>query len=125
MFFEPAPRVLLRTRPSPLTPADAARLRGARPAGPPHQPSAEPTQVQRRVPATGVIMIGGQKIAPGRVHARQTVTMLASGSTLTVEPGDADPRVIPRTTTQPVRSIKGQRPRATTPGAGAAATVLP
>jgi transposase InsO family protein len=34
MFFDPATRVLLRTRPNPLTPAQVARLRGARPAGP-------------------------------------------------------------------------------------------
>jgi len=44
MFFDPATRVLLRTRPSPLTPADAARLRGGRPAGPLPQPSAGPSR---------------------------------------------------------------------------------
>jgi hypothetical protein len=38
MFYDPATRVLLRTRPNPLTPAQAARLRGARPAGPPPRP---------------------------------------------------------------------------------------
>jgi hypothetical protein len=70
-------------------------------------------------------MIAGQKIALGRVHAGQTVTVLASDTTLTVELGDADRRVIPRTTTRPVRSIKGQRPPAATSGSGAAATVLP
>ena len=43
MFFDPATRVLLRTRPSPLTPADAARLRGARPADPPPQPRPSPS----------------------------------------------------------------------------------
>jgi hypothetical protein len=57
-FFDPATRVLLRTRPSPLTPADAARLRGARLTGPPPQP------------------------------AGQTVTVLVCDATLTVELGD-------------------------------------
>ena len=95
MFFDPATRVLLRTRPSPLTPADAARLRGARPAGPPPQPSADPVRVQRRVSATGVIMVAGQKIALGRVHAGQTVTVLVSDTSLTIQLGDAEPRVIP------------------------------
>ena len=38
MFFDPGTRVLLRIRPKPLTPAQVARLRGARPAGPPPRP---------------------------------------------------------------------------------------
>ena len=38
MFYDPATRVLLRTRPNPLTPVQMARLRGARPAGPPPRP---------------------------------------------------------------------------------------
>jgi transposase InsO family protein len=114
MFFHPQTRVLLRTRPNPLTPAQAARLRGARPAGPPPHPSAEPVRVQRRASATGLIMVAGQKIALGRVHAGQTVTALVSDTTLTVELGDGDARTVRRTTTQPVRSIKGQRPRTAT-----------
>ena len=123
--IDPATRVLLRTRPSPLTPADAARLRGARPAGRPPQPSADPVRFQRRVSATGVIMVAGQKIALGRVHAGQTVTVLVSDTSLTIQLGDAEPRAIPRTTAQPVRSIKGQRPRAAASDSAAAATVLP
>lgn len=67
----------------------------------------------------------GQKIALGRIHAGQTVTVLASDTTLTIAFGDADARVIPRTTTQPVRSIKGQRPRSAASDGGQAATVLP
>jgi hypothetical protein len=69
MFFDPGTRILLRTRPSPLTPAEVARLRGARPAGPPPHPSAEPTRVQRRASATGRIMVAGQKIAPGEPNS--------------------------------------------------------
>jgi hypothetical protein len=59
-------------------------------------------------------MIVGQKIALGRSRKHQTVTVLVFGTTLTVELGDGDIRVIRRTTTQPVRSIKGQRPRTAT-----------
>ena len=121
MFFDPATRVLLRTRPNPLTPDDIARLRGARPAGPPPHPSADPVRVQRRASTTGVMMVAGQRIALGRVHAGQTVTVLTSDTTLSVEFPDGETRAIPRTTTQPVRSIKGQRPRA---AASPAATVL-
>jgi transposase InsO family protein len=114
MFFDPATRVLLRTRPNPLTPPETARLRGARPAGPPPHPSDQPVRVQRRASATGLIMVAGQKIALGRVHAGQAVTVLASDTTFTVELGDGETRAVPRTTAQPVRSIKGQRPRAVT-----------
>jgi hypothetical protein len=112
VFFDPGTRVLLRTRPSPVTPEQAARLRGARPAGPPPRPSADPVRVQRRASATGVIMVAGQKIALGRTRAGQTVTVLATDTTLTIEHEDGETQVVPRTTTQPVRSIKGQRPRA-------------
>jgi hypothetical protein len=89
-------------------------LRGVSPAGPPPRPSAEPVRVQRRASNTGVIMVVGQKIALGRIHQHQTVTVLVSETTLAVELGDGDVRVIRRTTTQAAHSIKGQRPRTAT-----------
>jgi hypothetical protein len=58
-------------------------------------------------------MVVGQKIALGRIHKGQTVTVLVSETTLAIEFGDGDVRAIRRTTTQPVHSIKGQRPRTT------------
>jgi hypothetical protein len=114
MFYDLATRELLRTRKNPLTPGQVKSLRGARPAGPPPRPSAEPVRVQRRASNTGVIMVVGQKVALGRIHQHQTVTVLVADTTLTVEFDDGDTRVIRRTTTQPVRSIKGQRPRTAT-----------
>jgi hypothetical protein len=54
-------------------------------------------------------------LALGRIHAGHTVTVLVSETTLAVELGDGDVRVIRRTTTRPVRSIKCQRPRTATP----------
>jgi hypothetical protein len=59
-------------------------------------------------------MVAGQHVALGRCHAGQTVTVLVSDITLAVEFDDGDVWVIRRTTTQPVRSIKGQRPRTAT-----------
>ncbi len=110
MFYDPATRVLLRTRPNPLTPAQAARLRGARPAGPPPRPPSEPVRVQRRASATGVIVVCGQKIALGRTHAGQTVAVAVSDTTLAIELDDDETRVVRRTTTKPVRNIKADRP---------------
>ncbi|HEV2375697.1 MAG TPA: hypothetical protein VGS19_26475, partial [Streptosporangiaceae bacterium] len=110
MFFDPATRILLRTRPSPLTWDQARLLRGARPAGPPPRPSAEPVTVQRRASNTGVIMVVGQKIALGRIHAGQTVTARIAEDTITIDLGGDDTRTIRRTTTDPVRRVKAQRP---------------
>src|SRR5215471_13278203 len=111
MFFDPQTRELLRTRPSPLTWDQACSLQGASPAGPPPRPSTEPITAQRRASNTGVIMIAGQKIALGRIHAGRVVTVHVADHTVTIDLGGDDVRTIRRTTTQPVRSIKAHRPR--------------
>jgi transposase InsO family protein len=111
MFFDPQTRQLLRTRPSPLTWDQACRLWGASPAGPPPRPSAEPVTIQRVASNTGVIMVAGQKIALGRIHAARVVTVHVAEHTITLDLGGDDMRTIRRTTTQAVRSIKAHRPR--------------
>ena len=58
-----------------------------------------------------MIMVAGQKIALGRVHQHQTVTVAVSETTLAIDLEDGETKVVRRTTTQPVRSIKGHRPR--------------
>jgi transposase InsO family protein len=110
MFYDPETRVLLRTRPNPLTRDQVNRLRGARPAGPPPRPPSEPIRVQRRASATGLIVVCGQKIALGRAHAGQTLAIAVSDTTLAIELDDAETRVVRRTTTTPVRNIKADRP---------------
>ena len=111
MFFDPDTRELLRTRPSPLTWDQARTMRGARPAGPPPRPSTEPVTAQRRASNTGVIMVAGQKIALGRIHAGQVVTVHVATDTITIDLDDQDTRTVRRTTTQPVRSIKAAQSR--------------
>jgi len=108
-FFDPQTRELLRTRPNPLTWDQVRRLRGARPAGPPPRPAIEPVRVQRRASNSGVIMVVGQKVALGRAHAYQTVTVYVADTTLTID-YDGGVRTVQRTTTQPVRNIKANRP---------------
>ena len=102
--------VLLRSLPNPLTPAEQARLRDARPAGPPPTPSAEPLRVQRRVSCRGALVVAKQRIHVGIVHA---------GRTLTVETGDATWRIydedhlvaeVARTTTKSVARFKVHKP---------------
>jgi hypothetical protein len=110
MFFDPDTRELLRTRPNPLAPAEVLRLRSARPAGPPPQPRTGPTQAQRRASNSGVVMVAGQKVALGRVHAGKTVTIDVTDTQLAIHCDDGT-RTIRRTTDQPVTQIKAHRPR--------------
>jgi hypothetical protein len=110
MFFDLDTRELLRTRTNPLTPAEVVKLRGARPAGPTPQPSTDPVRVQRRASNTGIVMVVGQKIALGRVHAHKTVAIAVTESELAIECDDGI-RTFQRTTNQPVRCIKAHRPR--------------
>jgi transposase InsO family protein len=109
MFLEPDTRELLRVRPNPLTAEQARRLQGARPAGPPPRPRSEPVTVQRRVSATGRIVVCRQPVALGRVHAGRTVCVHVSEHTLAIELDD-ETRTVRRTTTRPVVVVKGSRP---------------
>lgn len=110
MFFAPDTRELLRTRPNPLSWDQARKLRGARPAGPPPRPSAEPVTVQRRASNSGVIMVVGQKIALVRAHAYREVIVHVAEHTITVELDDGGHRTFRRTTTDPIRNRKAQKP---------------
>jgi hypothetical protein len=56
-------------------------------------------------------MVTGQKIALGRIHAGQVVTVHVSGEVITIDLAGEDTRTVRRTTIQPVRSIKAHRPR--------------
>jgi transposase InsO family protein len=108
LFFDPDTRELLKARPNPLTPEQARRLQGARPAGPPPRPRTEPVTVQRRVSATGVICVCRQTVALGRTHAGRIVSVHVSEHTLAIELDD-ETHTIRRTTTNPVVVIKGSR----------------
>lgn len=62
-----------------------------------------------------MIVVAGQKLAIGRAYAHHTVTVHVAETTVTVE-ADGETRVFRRTSTKPVRSIKGQRPRTAVTG---------
>src|SRR4051812_24374407 len=109
MFLDPDTRELLRVRPNPLTHEQAIRLQGARPGGPPPRPRSEPVTVQRRVSATGVIVVCRQRVSLGRVHAGRMIHVHVSEHTLAIEL-DGETRTIRRTTTRPVAVVKGSRP---------------
>lgn len=102
---------LLRTLPNPLTDTDIARLRDARPAGPPPQPATEPVQAQRKVSSRGQIVIAGQKIQVGIGHAGATVTIEDTGSTFRISLADQTITEVARTTTKPIARFKARKPQ--------------
>ena len=102
--------VLLRSLPNPLTPAEQARLRDARPAGPPPAPASEPLRVQRRVSSRGALVIAKQRIHVGIVHAGQTLTVEAADTTWRIYDDDGLVAEVVRTTTKPVARFKVHKP---------------
>lgn len=58
-----------------------------------------------------MITVCSQRVALGRVHRHQTVTIQVSETTLAIELDDGETRVVRRTTTLPVRNINADRPR--------------
>jgi hypothetical protein len=69
-------------------------------------PATSPVTVQRRASNSGVIMVVGQKIALGRIHARKMVSVRVSAGTITIEISADDIRTVRRTTDQPIRNLK-------------------
>ena len=53
----------------------------------------------------------GRKSPWGRIHAGQIITVHVAAEVMTIDLGGDDTRVVRRTTTQPVRSIKAQQHR--------------
>jgi hypothetical protein len=114
LLFDLETRTLLRTRPNPLTAEQVLRLRGARPGGPPPRPALEPVRVQRLVDHAGTVSVCGQRVSLGRAHARRTLTIAVSDTTLAIELGDGDTHIVRRTTTIPAITIKARSPRTVT-----------
>jgi hypothetical protein len=102
--------VLLRSLPNPLTGAEQARLRDARPAGPPPAPAAEPLRVQRRVSCRGALVVAKQRIHVGIVHAGQTLTVEAADHTWRIYDDNGVVAEVARTTTKPVARFKVHKP---------------
>ncbi|MET8355297.1 hypothetical protein [Micromonospora sp. NPDC005206] len=103
-------RTLLRSLPNPLTKADLARLRDARPAGPPPAPARDAQRVERRVSSRGSLVIAGQRIHPGIAHAGRIVTVEATDATFRVYDGDQLLIEVACTTTKPIARFKARKP---------------
>lgn len=101
-------RIRRRVGPRRVPPVPPVPPLPAEPAEP--ADSIPPIRVERRVSATGVIVICRQPIRLGRTYAGRLVIGHVTGTTVTVELDDAV-RVVQRTTTLPVRNVKASRPR--------------
>lgn len=104
--------ILLRSLPNPLAPAEIARIRDARPAGPPPAPAPEPVRVERRVSCRGALVIAGQRIHVGIAHAGATLTVEAADTTFRIHDGDQLLTEVPRTTVKPIARFKVRKPEA-------------
>jgi len=106
--------VLAKTLPCPIPADQRGRLRGARlGADPLPPPPAGPIQVERRVPAEGVVMVTRQRIRVGRTYAGKTVTILIEDTCLRVLHDGEELSVHHRTTNEPVtrfRAYAARRP---------------
>ncbi|WP_084557337.1 IS481 family transposase [Couchioplanes caeruleus] len=102
--------VLLRSLPNPLTPAELARLRDARPAGPPPQPPAGPVRVERRISCRGSLAVAGQRIHFGMVHAGRTVTIETADTTWRIYHDGELLTEVARTTSKNIARFKVRKP---------------
>jgi hypothetical protein len=102
--------VLLRSLPNRLTPAELARIRDARPAGPPPRPATQPQRVQRRTSSRGALVVAGQRIHIGMIHAGRTVTVETADTTWRVYYRDELLTEVARTTTKNVARFKARKP---------------
>jgi transposase InsO family protein len=102
--------ILLRTLPNPLTAADLARIRDARPATSQPQPATESVPVQRRVSSRGQLVIAGQKIQVGIRHAGTTVTIEDTDGTFRITHAGQVLTEVARTTTKPITRFKARKP---------------
>jgi hypothetical protein len=102
---------LLRSLPNPLTASDTARIRDARPAGPPPSPATEPLRVQRRVGSRGALVIAGQRIQVGIGHAGRTLIVEDADTTFRVYDGAQLVTEVIRTTARQVARFKADEGR--------------
>jgi hypothetical protein len=103
-------RTVLRSLPNPLTPADLARLRDTRPAGPAPAPARTELRVDRRISSRGSISVAGQRIQVGISHAGRTVTVEQADTSFRVYDADQLLIDVTRTTTKTIARFKARKP---------------
>ncbi|WSA22693.1 IS481 family transposase [Streptosporangium subroseum] len=98
--------VLVRTRPSPLTPSQRGRLHGVRLAQSPNAVSGRFPQVQRVVAGNGNLMVAGCKLQVGQVHRGKVVTIVLEDTRFRVLFEGEELSVHPRTLIKEVNRLR-------------------
>jgi transposase InsO family protein len=102
-------RSVLRTLPNPLSNADLARIRDARPAGPAPAPATSLMRVDRRISSRGSISVAGQRIQVGIGHAGRTVTVEQADTSFRVYDAGQLLIEVTRTTTKTIARFKARK----------------
>ncbi|MEU0950280.1 hypothetical protein ABZ379_47760 [Streptomyces canus] len=98
---------MVNTLPAPVPPEQRDQISGARsPCTTIIPPSAQSLRAQRKVPADGVVMVGGQRLRIGRAHAGKTVTILIEDTGVRVLDGEVELSTHDRTSDKPIRQFK-------------------
>jgi hypothetical protein len=99
--------VLAKTMPSPVPADQRGQLRGARIATTElAAPPAGPIQVQRRVPADGIVMVTRQRVRVGRTHAGKLVTIIVEDTHLRILCNGEELALHPRLENRPVTRFR-------------------
>jgi transposase InsO family protein len=99
--------VLAKTLPSPVPVEQRGQLRGARLATTElAAPAAGPIQVERRVPADGIVMVTRQRVRVGRTHAGKLVTILVEDTHFRIVHNGEELALHPRLENRPVTRFR-------------------
>jgi hypothetical protein len=99
-------RTVLRSLPNPLTLADLAPLRDARPARPAPTPARTELRVDWRISSRGSISVAGERIQVGIGHVGRTVTVEQADTSFRVYDADQLLIEVTRTTTKTIARLR-------------------
>ncbi|MDV2474333.1 IS481 family transposase [Rhodococcus zopfii] len=113
LIFAAAGNHLIKTMPNPLGINEIRRLTGVRKATTPlpPPPPAGPQTVQRRIPKNGRVMVAGQRIRVGAIHAGIIVNIVVEDHHFRVLDGTKELSLHARTTSKPLRVFNAHRPQ--------------
>jgi transposase InsO family protein len=94
---------VVASMPTPISPAQAAKLSGARATTKPLPPPPPgPTQVMRKISTDGATQVAGQRLHVGTAHIGKHVTVIVEDTVFRILHNDIELRAFARTTTKPI-----------------------
>lgn len=103
---------LVKTLPTPVAPAQAAKLNGARAVSTPLPPApSSQVRAMRKIPADGITQVGGQRLRVGATHAGKTVVIVIEDTVFRVLHNDIELSTHVRKSNTPVTHLRAHRRR--------------